>query len=275
MIDLGGNSRQSFAAMRGVLDEKLAGASSEQCTAISAELFTVLYALNSAIGLRRACTDPSRDSASKATLINDLFGKSVSRVVLDILIEAVALRWSSSLDIASAFEQLAIESEATAANQDNSIDRVQDELFAFAGILRDNQDLRRVLGASTGSPEGKAELIRSLVGEKVSPSTLRLLTYLVNDLAGRVIDHVLEIYVQAVAARRNRLIVLVRSRSALSSTQVEKLTALMVEQVGQPVHLNFEIDPSVIGGVSVRFADELVDGTISTRLLEAGRALAV
>ena len=275
MIDLGGNSRQSFAAMRGVLDEKLAGASSEQCTAISAELFTVLYALNSAIGLRRACTDPSRDSASKATLINDLFGKSVSRVVLDILIEAVALRWSSSLDIASAFEQLAIESEATAANQDNSIDRVQDELFAFAGILRDNQDLRRVLGASTGSPEGKAELIRSLVGEKVSPSTLRLLTYLVNDLAGRVIDHVLEIYVQAVAARRNRLIVLVRSRSALSSTQVEKLTALMIEQVGQPVHLNFEIDPSVIGGVSVRFADELVDGTISTRLLEAGRALAV
>jgi F-type H+-transporting ATPase subunit delta len=49
----------------------------------------------------------------------------------------------------------------------------------------------------------------------------------------------------------------------------------MAQQVGQPVHLNFEIDPSVIGGVSVRFADELVDGTISTRLLEAGRALAV
>jgi len=275
VIELGGNSRQSFAAMRGVLDEKLAGASSEQCTAISAELFTVLYALNSAVGLRRACTDPSRDSASKATLMNDLFGKSVSKVVLDILIEAVALRWSSSLDIASAFEQLAIESEATAANQDHSIDRVQDELFAFAGILSENQELRRVLGAPTGLPEGKVELIRSLIGEKVAPSTLRLLTYMVNDLAGRVIDHVLEIYVQAVAARRNRLIVLVRSRSALSTTQVEKLTALMIEQVGQPVHLNFEIDPAVIGGVSVRFADELVDGTISTRLLEAGRALAV
>lgn len=275
MIDLGGNSRQSFAAMRGVLDEKLNGASSADCTAISAELFTVLFALNSAVGLRRACTDPSRDSAAKATLINDLFGKSVSRVVLDILIEAVALRWSSSIDIASAFEQLAIESEATAANQDDSIDRVQNELFAFAGILSENQDLRRTLGASTGSAEGKAELLRSLLAEKVAPSTLRLLTYMVNDLAGRVIDHVLEIYVQAVAARRNRLIVLVRSRSALSTAQAEKLRALMVEQVGQPVHLNFEIDPSVIGGVSVRFADELVDGTISTRLLEAGRALAV
>ncbi len=275
MIDLGGNSRQSFAAMRGVLDGKLTGASSADCTAISAELFTVVFALNSAVGLRRACTDPSRDSASKAVLINDLFGKSVSRKVLDLLIEAVALRWSNSIDFASAFEQLAIEAEATAANQENEIDRLQNELFDFAGILAENQDLRRTLGAQMGSVEGKAELIRSLVAGKVAPSTLRLLTYLVNDLAGRNIDHVLEVYVQAVAARRNRLIVLVRSRSALSAAQAQKLTSLMADQVGQPVHLNFEIDPSVIGGVSVRFADELVDGTISTRLSEAGRALAV
>jgi len=275
VIDLGGNSRQSFATLRGALDEKLVGASTSDCTSISADLFTVLFALNSAVGLRRAFTDPSRDGASKAVLVNDLFGKSVTTKVLDILTVAVSLRWSSSIDFASAIEQLAIEAEATAANNDGSIDDVQNELFAFAGILSQNQELRRVLGSSAGSPAGKIELIRSLIGAKVSPSTLRLLTYMVNDLAGRVIDHVLEIYVQAVAARRNRLIVLVRSRSPLSPAQAEKLSALMIEQVGQPVHLNFEIDPSVIGGVSVRFADELVDGTISTRLLEAGRALAV
>ena len=275
MINLGGNSRQSFATLRGTLDEKLIGASSSDCTSISADLFTVLFALNSAVGLRRACTDPSRDGASKAVLVNDLFGKSVATKVLEILTEAVSLRWSSSIDFASAIEQLAIEAEATAANNDGSIDTVQNELFAFAGILSQNQELRRVLGSPAGSPAGKTELIHSLIGEKVSPSTLRLLTYMVNDLAGRVIDHVLEVYVQAVAARRNRLIVLVRSRSALSPAQAAKLSTLMISQVGQPVHLNFEIDPSLIGGVSVRFADELVDGTISTRLLEAGRALAV
>lgn len=275
MIDLGGNSRQSFATLRGVLDEKLKGASSADCTAISAELFTIVFALNSSVGLRRAATDPSRDGAAKAVLVNDLFGKSVSRTALDLLIEAVSLRWSSSIDFAGAFEQLAIEAEATAANGDGTIDQVQNELFAFKNILSENQELRRTLGAQAGSPEGKAELIRSLVSGKVAPSTLRLLTYLVNDLAGRVIDHVLEVYVQAVAARRNRLIVLVRTRSALTAAQAEKLTELMAREVGQPVHLNFELDASVIGGVSVRFADELVDGTISTRLLEAGRALAV
>jgi F-type H+-transporting ATPase subunit delta len=100
-------------------------------------------------------------------------------------------------------------------------------------------------------------------------------TQLVTGLAGRSIDSVLEIYIDAVAARRNRLIVLVSTRTALTATQSEKLTQIMSKQVGQPVHLNFHIDPSVLGGVSVRFADEMVDGTISTRLAEAGRALAV
>ncbi len=261
--------------LRGVLDQKLAGLDATSCTEISADLFTALFALNSAVGLRRACTDPSRNSASKSVLINDLFGRSVSKKVLDLLVEAVSLRWSSSIDFASAFEQLAIEAEATAANIDGTIDRVQEELLSFESILSAHQDLRRLLGDLSGSHEGKAVVIHSLVGEKVAPSTVRLLTYMVNDLAGRVIDHVLKVYVQAVAARRNRLIVLVRSRSPLSPAQAQKLTALMVDHVGQPVHLNFQVDPSVIGGVSIRFGDELVDGTISTRLLDAGRALAV
>jgi F-type H+-transporting ATPase subunit delta len=45
--------------------------------------------------------------------------------------------------------------------------------------------------------------------------------------------------------------------------------------MGQPVQLNVEIDPSVLGGISIRFKDEMIDGTISTRVAEAGRALAI
>ena len=38
--------------------------------------------------------------------------------------------------------------------------------------------------------------------------------------------------------------------------------------------MNIQIDPTILGGVSVRFADELVDGSVSNRLADAGRALA-
>ena len=275
MILLGGNSRQSLASLRDTLDEKLNGLSAADCTAMSEDLFIVLTALNSSVGLRRAFTDPSRDAQSKAVLVQNLFGSTLSKSVLFIVVEAVSLRWSSPVDVASAVEQLAIEAEATAANAQDSLDRVQDELFIFGRTLAEHQGLRQILGDRLGSGVGKSEIISKLLGAKAAPSTVRLLTQLVNGLAGRSIDSVQEIYIDAVAARRNRLNVLVRTRSALSTAQVEKLTRIMTAQVGQPVHLNFDIDPSVIGGVSIRFADEIVDGTISTRLADAGRALAV
>jgi len=275
VILLGGNSRHSLASLRDALDKKLNGLTATDCTAMSEDLFTVLTALNSSIGLRRAFTDPARDAQSKAVLVQNLFGSILSKSVLLIVVEAVSLRWSSPVDVASAVEQLAIEAEATAANAEDSLDRVQDELFIFARTLAEHQELRQILGDRLGSTAGKSEIITSLFGNKAAPSTIRLLTQLVNGLAGRSIDSVLEIYIDAVAARRNRLIVLVRTRSALSTAQIEKLKRIMTEQVGQPVHLNFDIDPSVIGGVSIRFADEIVDGTISTRLADAGRALAV
>ena len=275
MIALGGKSRQSLASLRGTLDEQLKGVSSADCTAISHDLFLVLASLNSSIGLRRAFTDPSRDAASKSALIADLFGKSVSKSAITLLEAAVSLRWSSPVDVASAVEQLAIESEATAANADSTLDRLQDELFAFETLLEQNTDLRGALSINSVEAVHKSELVSALLANKVASSTLRLITELVNALNGRNIELVIDLYIQTVAARRNRAIAVVRTRSELSTAQTEKLVALLTKQMGQPVHLNVEIDPTVLGGLSIRFKDEMIDGTISTRVAEAGRALAV
>ena len=275
MIALGGKSRQSLVSLRGTLDEKLKGVSSADCTAISHDLFLVLASLNSSIGLRRAFTDPSRDLAAKSALISDLFGKSISSIAKSLLESAASLRWSSPVDVASAVEQLAIESEATAANADGNLDRIQEELFAFETLLGDNADLRSALAIANVEAHFKSELLAAVIGGKVAPSTLRLVTELVNALNGRNIELTLDLYIQTVAARRNRSIAVIRTRSALTAVQSEKLTALLTKQMGQPVQLNVEIDPSVLGGISIRFKDEMIDGTISTRVAEAGRALAI
>ncbi len=65
----------------------------------------------------------------------------------------------------------------------------------------------------------------------------------------------------------------IKSSIALSDGQAKKLADSLTKQIGQPVHLNIEIDPSILGGISIRFGDEVIDGTISNRLAEASRAL--
>ncbi len=275
MIVLGGSSRQALLALRGALDEQLKGSSSSECTALSADLFKALGAVGSSVGLRRALTDPARDHASKSALITDLFGSQIGAKAVSLLVTAASYRWSSSSEIADAIEQIAVEAEATAANGEGSLDRVEEELFLFSRLIVTSNDLRLALNDRADSTDRKVALIDSIFATKAAPSTVRLLEALVGGTRGRSIEAALAAFAHAVSARRNRLVAIVRSVIALTPTQSEKLAASLTKQVGQPVHINTEIDPSVLGGIEVRFADEIIDGTISNRLAEASRALAV
>ena len=273
MISFGGSSRQSLANLRTSLDEKIKPLLAGDCAAVSADLFGTLGVLNSSIGLRRALTDPSRDLESKQILLGDLFGKVIGKVSMELLVVGVSLRWSSPLQFADAIEQIAVEAEASAANLTEDLDRVQDEIFEFSRSLLANGDLRQALSARADDASHKQALVDEIFAIKFAPSALRLISAVVSGLRGRSIEQTVEAYSHAIAARRNRVTVHVRSAIALSDSQRDKLVKALTKQIGQPVHINVEIDPSVIGGVVIRFADEVIDGTIVNRLAEASRAL--
>jgi len=169
MIVLGGSSRQALLALRGALDEQLKGASSAECTALSADLFKALGAVGSSVGLRRALTDPARDHASKTALINDLFGSQIGAKAVSLLVSAASFRWSSSSEIADALEQIAVEAEATAANGENALDRVEEELFLFSRLIVTSNELRLSLNDRADSTDRKVALVDSIFAAKAAP----------------------------------------------------------------------------------------------------------
>jgi len=273
MISLGGSSRQSLAALRVALDGALKGASAGDCSHLSADLFNALGALESSAGLRRALTDPARDAASKSALVSDLFGKSIKGPALALITTAAGLRWSAPADFADAIEQIAAEAEAAAANAENKLDQVQDELFAFSKSLIENPELRAALTNNGDTLVRKVELVKNIFASKFGTSTIKLVNQIVSGRSGRSIEKVLSAHIHAVTARRNRVNAFVKSSIALTSTQQEKLASSLTKKIGQSVHLNIDIDKTVIGGISVRFGDEVIDGTIKNRLAEASRTL--
>ncbi len=60
----------------------------------------------------------------------------------------------------------------------------------------------------------------------------------------------------------------------LSEGQRRRLAAALAAAYGHSVHLNIVLDPEVIGGMSVRIADQLIDGSTATRLASLRRKLA-
>jgi len=275
MAALGGASRQSLIAARKSLDELLKGLSAAEASALSAHLFTVVTTLDSSTPLRRALTDNSRDAKSKAELAKDLFGKSTSDLAIKLLINLTALRWSSPSNLGDVIEQLAVEAEASVANQNDELDRLEEEIFQFSRIVASDLELRQILNSAKYSGEGKRVLVAKLLASKVSPSTSRLLASLVSGMRGRSIERTIAFYASAAAARKMRVIAHVKSAVELSQGQKDKLASSLSGKIGQPVRLNVELDPKVLGGLSIRFADELIDATIVNRLADAGRALAV
>jgi F-type H+-transporting ATPase subunit delta len=268
---LGGSSRASLVAARIALDAAVKGVDAKTASTLSSELFFITDVLGSNISVRRALTDPSRDAQSKSVFVKDLLASKVGAPALGLLTEISALRWSGAKDLVQVIEQLAIEAEASAANISGELDRVEEEIFVVFNTITNSSELRKAF--KSDAVQAKSKLAQEIL-KNASPSTSKLLSHMVNSWRSRSIEATFADYQWALAARRNRVIALVKVAAPITQDQQTRLVTALTSKVGQPVRINIEIDPHVIGGVSVKFADEIVDGSISNRLAGAARALA-
>jgi F-type H+-transporting ATPase subunit delta len=267
---LGGSSRASLVAARIALDAAVKGVDAKTASTLSSELFFITDVLGSNISVRRALTDPSRDAQSKSVFVKDLLASKVGAPALGLLTEISALRWSGAKDLVQVIEQLAIEAEASAANISGELDRVEEEIFVVFNAITNSSELRKAF--KSDAVQAKSKLAQEIL-KNASSSTSKLLSNMVNSWRGRSIEATFADYQWALAARRNRVIALVKVAAPITQDQQTRLATALTSKVGQPVRINIEIDPHVIGGVSVKFADEIVDGSISNRLAGAARAL--
>ena len=269
----GGSSRASVITLQKSLADAVSKQSAAEATAFASDLFTTLTVLSNSIGVRRALTDNARDVSAKAELISNLFGKNIGSSAQDLLAKASSLRFSTPGELADAIEHLAVEAEAAAAEKNNELDKLESQLFDFTRVLVANPGLRQALNTSSDTDTNKVALLESIVKSKYANSTVNLLRRVVLLRRGRNIDATLAAYFHYVSTRKNRLVAHVKTAVALTDAQQSKLITALSKQMGRDVHINIEIDPKVLGGISIRYADDVIDGTMVSRLAEAGRAL--
>jgi len=270
---LGGSSRVSVQTLRKSMDEIVNKQSASDAAVFASDLFTILTVLSTSIGVRRALTDNAREVSAKAELILNLFGKNISSQAQALLASASALRWSNPGEIADAIENLAVQAESACADKNGELEKVESQLFDFAQVLRANPELRQALNTSADTDQSKVSLLEAIVNGNYLTSTINLLRRVVTLRRGRSIDATLAAYAHYVSTRKDQVVAHVKSAVELSDSQLAKLVSTLSKQVGKDVRINLEIDPKVLGGISIRYADYVIDGTVVNRLAEAGRAL--
>ena len=60
----------------------------------------------------------------------------------------------------------------------------------------------------------------------------------------------------------------------LTAAQVTRLTAALGASYGREIHVNHVIDTSIVGGLRVQIGDDVIDGTIASRLTDLRLQLA-
>jgi F-type H+-transporting ATPase subunit delta len=267
-------SQQAYNAAVEKLGAGTSSATAAQLATVADEVLSVAALLRAEPRLRRALTDPSRSGAERAELLRSLLSGKLAETTVDTLTKLVSGRFSRPTELLDVTERLGVEVILRSAEKAGSLADVEDELFRFGQIVSGNAELAVTLSDPGIPASRRVKLVEDLLKGKAQPATVRLVEVALDGFLGRSFDSSLTRLVELTAAKRDREVAYVTVAKPLSDADEQALSAKLSGMYGRPVSLKVDVDPAIIGGVSVQVGSDLYDGTILRRLNAARQAFA-
>lgn len=240
-------------------------------TSIGKELFTVANLLEVESRLRRNLADSGLTTEVRANLVKEIFGSRVSTEAVAVVQKIAGARWFKDAALVEAIESAGALVVLAATEKDKAIDRVEEEIFFFARLVDRNSDLQMALTGSATTSETKVKLVSDLLSGQAHADTVTLVAQFVAHTRGRRLSQALDSLSGLAAARHNKVVATVTTAISLNPNQKSRISAALGSIYNCEVVIDAVVNPAVIGGVSVQVGDDVIDGTISTRIQNAKR----
>ena len=151
------------------------------------------------------------------------------------------------------------------ATEEAGVERWSDELARAAEAYADPR-VGEVLRDPSLNAGARREVLQRVLVQPLSARVLNLVTLLIQR---RLVD-----LLPAVASEFQRLVdrrdgvtpAIVASAAPLTPGEMRELNDRLVQLTAGPVRVTTEVDPGLIGGVTVRLGDRLFDGSVRGRL---------
>ena len=269
--DLRSASRDAQAALIEKFDSVSSGLSGDALSTLSDELASVAKLFVAEPILARHLAEASGETDAKKQLLQRLLAGKVGDTTLDVLNTAASVRWSLTSDLVDAVEHIARLSLLTRAERENQADEVEEQLFRFSRILDAQPQLTTLLGDYSKPAQGRVDLVRTVMSQNngANATATALLAQTVDLLRGERADEAVLGLARLAVARRGEIVAQVSAATDLSDSQRSRLNQLLARIYNHPVSVQLNIDPDVLGGLSVAVGDEVIDGTLSSRLAAA------
>jgi F-type H+-transporting ATPase subunit delta len=235
---------------------------------VAGDLLAASRVIGATPHLRTALTDNEAGVAEKRALIERVFGGKVSPTAVTLLVNASSQRWSSGSDFLSGLEELGLRVAADAAGGAD----VDAELYSFQRLVA--RDAGLALGSKLGSAQAKVALVDRLLGPAASPATTLIVRHLVQSPRGRRIGEMLRNVAGVVADQRGFDVATVTTAVPLTDDQLARLERTLGDRAGRRIRFDSVVDPTVVGGVRIQIGDDVIDGSVASRLNDLRQKLA-
>lgn len=264
-------SRDAQAAVVQRFEAMAASLGNDELTKLSDELASVDTLLLEEPTLARHLAEATGETAAKQQLLSRLLTGKIGATTLDLLNTAVSVRWSKTDDLVAAIEHVARLALLVRAERENEADEVAEQLFRFGRILNVQPQLTALLGDYSQPAGERIALLGNVLDRSsgISATTRALLTQTIRLLRSERTDDAVQELAELAVAHGGEIVAEVGAAAELTDTQRRRLTEVLTRIYHHPVSVQLAVDEELLGGLSVAVGDEVIDGTLSTRLAAA------
>lgn len=237
---------------------------------LARDVFGIAAVLDEQGSLRRALTDPAHSDDHRVALEWRIFEAHTSREACEVLDALVRQRWSGERGLADGLESAGVVLAAAAAeNRDGAqgLDVVVNDLLRTQSLLDSDAELQQAFTDARATEEAKLRLLDRVTGE-ISEEGRLLVEQAVTHPRGALPQRLLGTFADRVAGVRDRWIARVATSVELDAGQLERLSTALGRVYGRELKVVTDVDRTLVGGLRITVGDEVIDGSVATRLNE-------
>jgi F-type H+-transporting ATPase subunit delta len=151
------------------------------------------------------------------------------------------------------------------AQRQNTIERTLDDVKGIAEVFS-NRTLSYLLREPKISVKRKETAIRQALADKVLPTSLNLALLLVQRELVEVTPRLATELENLVLDYRNEAVAQVTTAAQIDEAMSAIVKKALEKRTGRKIIMETRTDPSILGGVIARVGDEIIDGSVRTRL---------
>ena len=161
-----------------------------------------------------------------------------------------------------------------AAQEKNCLDAIYEEVLALQTVLEKNRELMQILTHPQVVKEEKLQIITNVFQGKVSDEMMGFLLTVVTKGRQNELTSIFGYFTGLVKEYKKIGTAYVTSAVELKDAQKAQIKEkLLATTQYVEFEMNYEVDPSLIGGMIIRIGDRVVDSSIKTQLYELKKQL--